>query len=171
MLDGLGMAETTHGPLIQVVQFVGFLAAYRSPCDLNPHVTATFAGVLTTWVTFLPGFLWIFLGTPFVETLRGNKAISAALTVITASVVGLIMNLAIWFAMHVLFQEVSRHQLGLINIWIPVWQRLNIPALALTIASLIAVFVLRTKMIPLLLLISSVGMCWYLLESTKAVGN
>ena len=73
--------------------------------------------------------------------------------------------------MHVLFQEVGRHQLGLINIWIPVWQRLNMPALALTIASLIAVFVLRTKMIPLLLLSSSVGMCWYLLEATKAVGN
>ncbi len=162
MLDGLGMAETTPGPLIQVVQFVGFLGAYRSPGDLNPYMAATLAAVLTTWVTFLPCFLWIFLGAPFIETLRGNKAISAALTAITASVVGVIMNLAIWFAIHVLFQEVVEHHYGWIGAWVPVWQTLNVPALLLTVASLISAFVFRMKMIPLLLLSSFAGMCWYL---------
>lgn len=164
MLDGLGMAETTPGPLIQVVQFVGFLGAYRSPGDLNPYMAATLAAVLTTWVTFLPCFLWIFLGAPFIETLRGNKAISAALTAITASVVGVIMNLAIWFAMHVLFQEVVKHQYDWIGVWSPVWDTLNVPALVLTVASLIAAFVLRMKMIPLLLLSSLAGLAWYVLH-------
>jgi len=161
MLDGLGMAETTPGPLIQVVQFVGFLGAYRAPGDLNPYWAATLAAVLTTWVTFLPCFLWIFLGAPFIETLRGNKAISAALTAITASVVGVIMNLAIWFAMHVLFRQVVQFDLGTISVWSPLWETLNVPALVLTVASLLAAFLIKMRMIPMLFLSSLAGMCWY----------
>ena len=108
MLDGLGMAETTPGPLIMVLQFVGFLAAFRDPGALSPLLAGTLGGLLATWVTFAPCFLWIFLGAPFVETLRGNQALAAALSAITAAVVGVILNLAIWFAIHTLFREVGR---------------------------------------------------------------
>ena len=98
MLDGLGMAETTPGPLIMVLQFVGFMAAYRDPGTLSPMLAATLGGLLATWVTFVPCFLWIFLGAPYIETLRGNKGLAGALTAITAAVVGVILNLSIWFA-------------------------------------------------------------------------
>ena len=98
MLDGLGMAETTPGPLIMVLQFVGFMAAFRDPGALPPMLAGTLGGLLATWVTFTPCFLWIFLGAPFIEALRDNKALNAALSAITAAVVGVILNLAIWFA-------------------------------------------------------------------------
>ena len=94
MLDGLGMAETTPGPLIMVLQFVGFMAAFRDPGTLPPMLAGTLGGLLATWVTFTPCFLWIFLGAPFIEALRGNKALAGALSAITAAVVGVILNLA-----------------------------------------------------------------------------
>src|SRR5207247_314626 len=106
MLDGLGMAETTPGPLIMVLQFVGFMAAFRDPGALPPLLAGTLGGLLTTWVTFIPCFLWIFAGAPFVEALRGNKALNAALSSITAAVVGVVLNLAVWFALHALFHQV-----------------------------------------------------------------
>src|ERR671932_2211424 len=106
MLDGLGMAETTPGPLIMVLQFVGFMAAFRDPGSLPPMLAGTFGGLLATWVTFTPCFLWIFLGAPFIEVLRGNKAVSGALAAITAAVVGVILNLAVWFAIHTIFHSV-----------------------------------------------------------------
>ena len=105
MLDGLGMAETTPGPLIMVLQFVGFMAAYRAPGSLSPIMAGTLGGLLATWVTFTPCFLWIFLGAPFIEQLRGNNALAGALSAITAAVVGVILNLAIWFAIHSVFHE------------------------------------------------------------------
>jgi chromate transporter len=101
MLDGLGLAETTPGPLIMVVQFVGFMGAWQHPEGLSPLFAATLGSLLTTWATFTPCFLWIFLGGPHIERLRGNLKIAAALTAITAAVVGVILNLAIWFALHV----------------------------------------------------------------------
>src|SRR4051794_17650264 len=97
MLDGLGMAETTPGPLIIVTQFVGFMGAFRDPGTLPPLLAGALGGTLTTWVTFVPCFLWIFLGAPFIEVLRGNKALSGALATITAAVVGVVLNLAVWF--------------------------------------------------------------------------
>src|SRR3982075_3756284 len=103
MLDGLGMAETTPGPLIMVLQFVGFMAAYRDPGSLSPMLAATLGGLLATWVTFTPCFLWIFVGAPYIEKLRGNKGLAGALGAITAAVVGVILNLSIWFALHTLF--------------------------------------------------------------------
>src|SRR6185437_15328524 len=106
MLDGLGMAETTPGPLIMVLQFVGFMAAYRDPGSLSPMLAGTLGGLLATWVTFTPCFLWIFLGAPFIEVLRGNRALNGALSTITAAVVGVILNLAIWFGVHALFRQV-----------------------------------------------------------------
>ncbi|HET9227055.1 MAG TPA: chromate efflux transporter, partial [Thermoanaerobaculia bacterium] len=107
MLDGLGMAETTPGPLIQVVQFVGFLGAFRHPGGLDPWTAAILGSLVTTWVTYVPCFLWIFLGAPYIEALRGKKGLSRALAGITAAVVGVILNLAVWFSLHVLFAEVG----------------------------------------------------------------
>jgi chromate transporter len=103
MLDGLGLAETTPGPLIMVLQFVGFMGAFHHPGELPPLLAATLGAFLTTWCTFVPCFLWIFLGAPHIEQLRGNEKISAALSAVTAAVVGVILNLAIWFGHHVLF--------------------------------------------------------------------
>jgi len=103
MLDGLGLAETTPGPLIMVLQFVGFLGAWNYPGDLSPLFSATLGALISTWATFVPCFLWIFLGAPHIEQLRGNKNLSSALSTITAAVVGVVLNLAIWFGLHVLF--------------------------------------------------------------------
>ena len=103
MLDGLGLAETTPGPLIMVLQFVGFLGAWHHPGNSFPLVAATLGAFITTWTTFLPCFLWIFLGAPHIEQLRGNKNLTSALSAITAAVVGVVLNLAIWFGLHVLF--------------------------------------------------------------------
>jgi chromate transporter len=108
MLDGLGMAETTPGPLIMVTQFVGFMGATRNAGGLDPLLAGTLGALLTTWVTFLPCFLWIFLGAPFVERMRGNVALSSAMGAITAAVVGVILNLAIWFALHTIFLKCQR---------------------------------------------------------------
>jgi chromate transporter len=105
MLDGLGLAETTPGPLIMVLQFVGFLGAWHQPGQLTPLWSATLGAAITTWVTFIPCFLWIFLGAPHIEQLRGNVKLTTALSAITAAVVGVVLNLAVWFAWHVLFQN------------------------------------------------------------------
>jgi chromate transporter len=157
MLDGLGMAETTPGPLIMVTQFVGFMGAYRQPGGLDPLLAATFGAVLTTWVTFVPCFLWIFLGAPFVERLRGNRALSAALAAITAAVVGVILNLAMWFALHALFAEVRDRPFLTASVDVPVWSSLNPAALALTIAAIVAVFRFRVGTLAVLAACAAVG--------------
>ncbi|MGV3771897.1 MAG: chromate efflux transporter [Verrucomicrobiales bacterium] len=105
MLDGLGLAESTPGPLIMVLQFVGFMGGYNQPGGLSPFAAATLGAFITTWATFIPCFIWIFLGAPHIEQLRGNKKLTASLTAVTAAVVGVILNLAIWFGHHVLFPE------------------------------------------------------------------
>jgi chromate transporter len=105
MMDGLGLAETTPGPLIMVVQFVGFVGAWQHPDGLPPIVAATLGALVTTWVTFMPCFLWIFLGGPYIERLRGHEKLGAALSAITAAVVGVILNLAVWFALRVYFPQ------------------------------------------------------------------
>ena len=138
MLDGLGMAETTPGPLIMVLEFVGFMAAYRDPGMLTPWVAGTLGAALATWVTFVPCFLWIFLGAPFIEALRGNRALNAALTAITAAVVGVILNLAVWFALHSLFRkQVPVRGFGLSFDW-PVLGSLDPWAAALSLAAALA---------------------------------
>jgi len=158
MLDGLGMAETTPGPLIMVTQFVGFLGAYRDATGLNPLVAATLGAVLTTWVTFVPCFLWIFLGAPFIERLRGNRALSAALAGITAAVVGVILNLAVWFSIHALFGRVQEQRFSLVTLDVPVWQTANLPAFILTVAAVFAVFRLRWNMLQVLGTSAALGM-------------
>ena len=146
MLDGLGMAETTPGPLIMVTQFVGFMGAMREATGLSPLMAGTLGGLLTTWVTFMPCFLWIFLGAPFIERLRDNRVLTAALTAITAAVVGVILNLAVWFGMHVVFDEVrSVAAIGL-DLEVPVWSSVDPAAAALVGAALLAVF--RARMGP-----------------------
>jgi chromate transporter len=157
MLDGLGLAETTPGPLIMVTQFVGFLAAFRDATGLPPLVAATLGAILTTWVTFVPCFLWIFAGAPFVERLRGNRALSAALTAITAAVVGVILNLALWFAIHTLFGEVRSVNVLGGGFDVPVLASLNLPALVLAAGAAIAVFRLKLGMIPVLFACAGLG--------------
>lgn len=143
MLDGLGMAETTPGPLIMVTQFVGFMGAYREAGGLSPLVAGTLGGLLTTWVTFIPCFLWIFLGAPFIERLRDNRALTAALTAITAAVVGVILNLAVWFALHVVFDELRRFVALGLTLDLPVWTTLDLAAAALVLSAFLAVFRFR----------------------------
>jgi chromate transporter len=162
MLDGLGMAETTPGPLIMVLQFVGFMAAYRDPGTISPLLAGTLGGLLATWVTFTPCFLWIFLGAPFVEQLRGNKALNGAMSAITAAVVGVILNLAIWFAIHTLFRETIPVRLSFLNFDAPHISSLNIWASVLAIAAAISIFRFKVGMIPTLLGCCAAGIALHL---------
>jgi chromate transporter len=150
MLDGLGMAETTPGPLIMVLQFVGFMAAYRDPGELSPFVAGTVGGLLATWVTFAPCFLWIFVGAPFIERLRGNQALSGALSAITAAVVGVILNLSLWFAIHTLFRQVVTVQGYGFTFQTPVPASADWPAIILALGAILAVLRLNAS-IPLVL--------------------
>ena len=164
MLAGLGMAETTPGPLIMVVQFVGFMAAFRHPGPLAPMLAGTLGGLLATWVTFAPCFLWIFLGGPYIEALRGNKALGAALSAITAAVVGVILNLALWFALHTLFHQVDeRHAWGLV-LQVPHWATLDLAALVLAVAAMLALFRFKLGMIPTLLACSLAGIAFHVAD-------
>lgn len=163
MLDGLGMAETTPGPLIMVLQFVGFLGAYRDPGALSPLLAGTLGGLLATWVTFVPCFLWIFLGAPFIERLRGNAAVAGALSAITAAVVGVVLNLAVWFALHTLFRETSAVSLGPIRFDAPVLASLDPWATLLAVAAVVAVFRLRLGIITTLIASSAAGVALHLL--------
>jgi chromate transporter len=150
MLDGLGMAETTPGPLIMVLQFVGFMAAFRDPGTLSPMLAGTLGGLLATWVTFTPCFLWIFLGAPFIETLRGNKGLAGALTAITAAVVGVILNLSIWFALHTIFRETTPVRSAGLSFDMPVVSSIDFPALVLAVAAATAIFRFNLGMLTVL---------------------
>jgi chromate transporter len=153
MIDGLAMAETTPGPLILVLQFVGFVAAYRYATPLDPWLSAVLGACLTTWVTFVPSFAFIFIGAPYMESLRQHRGLNAALSCVTAAVVGVILNLSVWFATHTLFGRVDARSYGLVHVDVPVWSTLEPVALALAAASMIAM--LRFK----------VGMAWTLAGS------
>jgi chromate transporter len=150
MLDGLGMAETTPGPLIMVLQFVGFIAAYRDPGGLPPMWAATLGGLLATWVTFTPCFLWIFVGAPYIETLRGNKGLAGALGAITAAVVGVILNLSVWFALHTLFRETTPVRSFGLSFDLPVISSVDLAALVLAIAAATAIFRFNAGMLTVL---------------------
>jgi chromate transporter len=162
MLDGLGMAETTPGPLIMVLQFVGFMAAYRDPGTLSPMTAGVLGGLLATWVTFTPCFLWIFLGAPFIEAMRGNKALAGALSAITAAVVGVVLNLAIWFAIHTVFREVFPVRAFGLGFDAPVLASVDPWALALSLAAAVAIFRFKVGMIPVLGGCSLAGVALYL---------
>jgi chromate transporter len=166
MLDGLGMAETTPGPLIMVLQFVGFMAAFRDPGVLSPMMAGTLGGLLATWVTFTPCFLWIFLGAPFIEKLRDNKALSAAMSAITAAVVGVVLNLAIWFAIHTIFREVRPVRGFGFSYDAPVVASVDPWALALSAAAAVAIFQFKVGMIPTLAACSLAGVVLYFAGAT-----
>lgn len=157
MLDGLGMAETTPGPLIMVLQFVGFMAAYRDPGALSPMLAGTLGGLLATWVTFTPCFLWIFLGAPFIEIIRGNKALTSALSAITAAVVGVVLNLAVWFAVHTIFRETIPVHALLMDFDAPKLASVDPWALGLSAGAAVAIFRFKVGMIPTLAACCAVG--------------
>ncbi|PQA85858.1 chromate efflux transporter [Hyphococcus luteus] len=163
MLDGLGMAETTPGPLIQVVQFVAFMGAFREATGLDPFTAGMLASVLATWVTFTPCFLWIFLGAPYVEQLRGNQSLSAALSAITAAVVGVVLNLAVWFSLHVVFAEVAVFRAYGLRLQIPAIETIDIASLVLAAGALIAMLRFHAGMIPVLGVSAALGVAWRML--------
>jgi chromate transporter len=163
MLDGLGMAETTPGPLIMVLQFVAFLGAYRDPGGLSPLVAGTLGGLLATWVTFTPCFLWIFLGAPFVERLRGNAAVAGALSAITAAVVGVVLNLAVWFALHTLFRATTPFGFGPLRFDAPVLASLDPYAAALAAAAMLAVLRFRVGVMTTLAACAAAGVALHAL--------
>ncbi|MDO3380173.1 chromate efflux transporter [Geoalkalibacter halelectricus] len=163
MIDGLGMAETTPGPLIQVVQFVAFMGAFRFSGDISPLLAGLGASVLVTWVTFTPCFLWIFLGAPYIERLQSNRALKTALTAVTAAVVGVILNLALWFSLNTLFAEISELHVYRLRILLPTWSTIDWPALIIAAAAFIAHFHMRTGLIPTLALSASAGILYRLI--------
>jgi chromate transporter len=150
MLDGLGMAETTPGPLIQVVQFVGFMGASRQAGAMSPLLAGTLGAFITTWVTFVPCFLFVFVGAPWAEHLRGNGRLNAALSSITAAVVGVILNLGVWFALHTLFADVAAVRFGPVRALIPEWTSLSWASTLLAIGASIAMIRYRVGMLPTL---------------------
>ena len=167
MLDGLGMAETTPGPLIMVLQFVGFLGAYRGSTGLSPLLAGTLGGLLATWVTFVPCFLWIFLGAPFIERLRGNAAVAGALSAITAAVVGVVLNLAVWFALHTLFRETTMVAAGPFRFDAPVLTSIDPAAFVLSLGAAYAIFMTRAGVITTLLATSAAGLTLYALGAIQ----
>lgn len=165
MLEGLGLAETTPGPLILVTQFVGFLAAYREAAVEPSFLYASLGALLTLWVTFLPCFLWIFAGAPYVEKLRANHSLSEALGAITAVVVGVIANLAVWFAVNALFKAQHRVAGFGVDLSIPVLSSVDVPMLALAAVAFVLVFRFKFGVLGLLGVSATLGVCWSLLTS------
>lgn len=161
--DGLGMAETTPGPLIQVVQFVGFMGAYRDSTPFDPLTAAVVASVVTTWVTFVPCFLWIFVGAPFIEHLRGNRILSAGLSAITAAVVGVVLNLAVWFAVHVAFARVEEWRGFGLRLFLPELSSANLASIVIAIGAFFVMFRLKWNMILTLGLAAGVGAIYVLI--------
>lgn len=161
MLDGLGMAETTPGPLVQVTQFVGFMGAYRQS-GMEPIYAGILGSVLTTWMTFAPCFFFIFLGAPFIEHLRGNRSLTAALSAITAAVVGVVLNLAVWFGVHTVFSSVTDTYFGRLRLLIPDWTTLDLMALIIAVGAFVALFRFKTGMIPTLVVSASLGLVYRL---------
>ncbi len=158
MLAGLGLAETTPGPLILVLQFVGFLAGFRAPEGLSGVPGGIAASVLVLWVTFAPCFVFVFLGAPWIERLQENKALSGALAAITAAVVGVVANLAVWFGLRVLFQQMQAVQLGPVAVELLVLTSLDLTALGLAVLSAICLFRLRLGVVKTLGIAAGAGL-------------
>ncbi len=180
MLDGLGMAETTPGPLIMVVQFVAYLGAYRHPGPLSPIAAGILGSAITTWVTFVPCFYWIFLGAPYIERMRGNRQLTAALSTITAAVVGVVLNLAVWFALHTLFEKVEAQRYPLLTLnfpsptdgpWIatlnfkletPLWSTISGGSCVIAVLAMLLTFRFQKGMVLTLSACAALGVIWYL---------
>ncbi len=158
MLSGLGLAETTPGPLIMVVQHVGFLAGYRAPGGMPALLAGTLAGLLVTWVTFAPCFLWVFLGAPYVEALRGAKRLGAALAAVTAAVVGVIASLALWFGIHAMFHRTIR----VAGVELPDLSSLDLGAAVIAAAAAVALFRYRVGVMKVLAACALAGVLGHL---------
>ncbi|HKX79123.1 MAG TPA: chromate efflux transporter [Novosphingobium sp.] len=150
MADGLGLAETTPGPLIMVTQYVGFLAAFRAPEPFSPIMAGVLGAALTTWVTFVPCFLWIFAFAPWIERLEHAKRLKGGLAALTAAVVGVIANLSVWFLIHVLFAQVAEKRLGPVLLHVPEWSSFDWRAALLAALSALLIFVARRNVIEVL---------------------
>ena len=157
MVDGLGLAETTPGPLILVTQFVGFLAAHGNPAPFSPIAAGIIASALTTWVTFVPSMMWIFAGAPYIERLRSDRRLSGALAAITAAVVGVILNLSVWFALHVLFGKVTEQHAGWLRWYAFDPMALDLKVTALAIIAAVLTFVLHRGLIELVVVMAALG--------------
>ena len=157
MLAGLGLAETTPGPLILVLQFVGFLAGYRAPGMLSGITGGVAATALTLWVTFAPCFAFVFLGAPLIERVQENRALAGAMAAITAAVVGVIANLAIWFALRVLFAEIHAVRLGAMALDVPVLASLDLTAMALSLLAAVSLFSLKLGVLRTLGITAAAG--------------
>ena len=147
MLDGLGLAETTPGPLIMVVQFVAFLGASRNPGTMDPMVAGIAGSVVTVWVTFAPSFMFILVGAPWIERLTSNRRLAAALAGVTAAVVGVVLNLGVWFAIHTLFGRVADRSFGPITVPVPDLATFSPVGAAISVAAAIALFRFRVGML------------------------
>jgi chromate transporter len=169
MLDGLGMAETTPGPLIMVVQFVGFLGAYRNPGALPPLAAGVLGSVVTVWATFAPCFLYIFVGAPYIDRLRANKSLSCALSAITAAVVGVVLNLAVWFALHVLFTQPGETRYSPLHLrWYqPDWTTLSWPSLVIAVAAAGVLFGTKRGMFGALAVGVLGGLAWFAISQIR----
>ena len=157
MVDGLGLAETTPGPLILVTQFVGFLAAFRDAAPFSPVSAGILGAAMTTWVTFVPSMLWIFAGAPFVEPLRANKQLSGALAAITAAVVGVILNLSVWFALHVLFGKVTEMRAGPLRWYAFDPLAIDLRAAALALIAAVLAFGIHRSLIEVVVSMAALG--------------
>ena len=157
MVDGLGLAETLPGPLIKVTQFVGFLGAYRDPAPLDPVTSAVLGSALTTWVTFVPPMMLIFAFAPFVEQLRGNARLSGALAAITAAVVGVILNLTLWFVLHVLFPDVREVRAGPLRWYAFDPLRVDLAVAGLAIVAAVLAFVFHRGLVQLVAIMAALG--------------
>lgn len=160
MLDGLGLAETTPGPLILVVQFVSFLGAYRHPGELAPLWAGCLGAAITVWVTFVPCFLWIFLGAPYIEALRSKRALSVALSTITAAVVGVILNLSVWFFLNVVFYRTDEVDWGPLHLLVPDLRSVDWAAAALASVALLSMLKFKLGLPKTLLLSAVLGVGW-----------
>lgn len=163
MVHGLALAETTPGPLIMVLQFVAFLGAYRDPGSLDPWVAAVIGATLTVWVTFVPSFVFVLVGAPHVERLRTDGAVSAALRGVSSAVVGVIANLAVFFAVHTLFDDTAVHRTGPVHIELPRWSSLDPAALAVATLAAVLVFRLRLGVLRVLAICALTGAALHLL--------
>ena len=163
MVDGLGLAETTPGPLIMVVQFVGFMAAFGAPQGMDPLVAGVIGAPARRWVTFAPSFLWIFAGAPYVEYLRRRPMLSAALSGITPAVVGVIVNLGAWFALQTFFGTTGEVRYGPLRLHTVDAATIDLFAVGLAIAAFVALVRFKVPLLIVLAGSAAVGAAWYLL--------
>ena len=162
MVNGLALAETTPGPLIMVVQFVGFLAAFRNAGSLDPWVAGVVGSSLVVWVTFVPCFIFVFLGAPYVERLRKNHTLSAAMSAVSAAVVGVIANLSVYFSLHTLFDSTTRTSNGIFRVTLPAWNTVDFRALVLTGVACVLIFRYKWPTVRVMLTLAAVGCAVYL---------